>query len=235
MSSGNKSIKDDKGSLPRTLARVAGVFVGGPKTLRDANGEWVSSIARQPVLGPARLERRGFVGDQATRPYHGDLEKAVCLHSLSHYEYWNAYHGMHLAPGGVGENLTLDGADEADVCVGDVFQIGAARLQISAPRTPCDNQARYVGRADWAQLSLEHLRTGMYARVLAEGLLMAGDDFVLVERPNPELSVQALVRCYFHSFDPALAFRLMVAEGLMEWWQDRFERRLRENMDKQTA
>jgi MOSC domain-containing protein YiiM len=209
------------------LGRVIGVFTGGPKTLYDARGEWISSIGRDPVRGPAALETRGFVGDQATQPYHGSLETAVCLHPLAHYPYWNEHYGMSLAPGGVGENLTLDGTDESQVCVGDVFQIGSARLQISAPRMPCETQARRVGRSDWVALTLRTLRTGMYARVLMPGSLQAGDEMLLVARPNPGLTVQDLTRCYYHEFRPDVAMRLIEAEGLMVWWKERFEARLR--------
>jgi MOSC domain-containing protein YiiM len=211
-----------------SLGRVVGVFTGGPKTLRDSHGEWRSSIARDPVRGPAVLETRGFVGDQATQPYHGRLETAVCLHSLTHYQFWNTHYGMSLAAGGVGENLTLDSADESQVCVGDIVQIGSAQLQISSPRTPCETQARRVGRADWVALTLRTLRTGMYARVLAPGSLQAGDELLLVERPNPELTLQDLTRCEYHEFQPEIAERLIAAEGLTEWWKERFAARLTE-------
>jgi MOSC domain-containing protein YiiM len=217
-------------SSRHAVGRVVGVFVGGPKTLRDARGTWRSSILRDPVLGPAMVEQRGLVGDQATQPYHGSLETAVCLHSLGHYQFWNEHYGLSLAPGGVGENLTIDGAAESEVCVGDVFQIGSAQLQISSPRTPCETQARRVGRADWVALTLRSLRTGMYARVLAPGSLQAGDELVLAARPNPGLTVQDLVRCYYHKFQPELAERLIRAEGLMPWWAERFEKRLRTEM-----
>jgi MOSC domain-containing protein YiiM len=217
----------DSQFVPYALGRVVGVFAGGPKTLQDAHGKWRSSILRDPVLGMAQVETRGLVGDRATQPYHGSLESAVCFHSTAHYQYWNEHYGMHLAPGGVGENLTLDGADESNVCVGDTLQIGSTRLQISGPRTPCDTQARRVGRADWIELTLQTLRTGMYARVLAPGSLQSGDDLLLAARPNPGLTMQALLRCYFHEFDPETAERLMIAEGLADKWAERFERRLR--------
>jgi MOSC domain-containing protein YiiM len=212
----------------QVIGRVVGVFAGGPKILHDDHGEWRSSIAREAAQGPVRVETRGLVGDQATQPYHGDAEKAVCFHSVAHYQFWNEHYGMSLLPGGVGENLTLDGADESNVCVGDIFHIGSAQLQISGPRTPCETQARRVGRADWIELTLATLRTGLYARVLAPGSLQTGDDVVLAARPNPGLAMQDLLRCYFHEFEPELAERLMLAEGLTDVWIERFERRLRD-------
>jgi MOSC domain-containing protein YiiM len=208
------------------ICRIAGVFIGGPKILHDAAGAWRSSIARDPVTGPAVLETRGFVGDKATQSYHGHPDSAVCLHSLTHYQFWNKNYGLSLRPGGVGENLTLYTWDESTICAGDIFRIGSARLQISGPRTPCENQARRVGVANWIELTLQEARTGLYARVLTPGTLQAGDEVLLDHRPNPGLTVESLTRCYLQDFDPALAEQLVHAEGLMPWWQQRFAKRL---------
>ena len=204
-----------------TLGHVVAVFVGGPKTLRDQRGEWRSSIARDRVQEAAQLEMRGFIGDQATQRYHGSLETAVCLHSLTHYTFWNSSLQMALQPGAVGENLTFDEADDTNICVGDVLRIGTARIQISAPRIPCKNQARHIGRPDWVKRTIEALRTGMYARVLAPGALQAGDQILLEARPNPELTIYALNHCYYHHYQPEVAERFFAAEGLMEWWKQR--------------
>lgn len=201
--------------------RIMGVFVGGPKTLYDARGEWRSSIARESVAGPAQLEKRGFVGDQATQPYHGSLETAVCLHSLAHYAFWNATLGLVLGPGSLGENLTLDTWDESTICVGDILAIGTARIQISAPRTPCENQARYVGRADWVKQTIAELRTGMYARVLTPGMLRADDPVLIEERPNPGLTVHDLNDCFYRNYNGGRAAQFLAADGLMDWWKQR--------------
>jgi MOSC domain-containing protein YiiM len=200
---------------------VLAIFIGGPKTLVDERGEWRSSIARDRAHGPAQLELRGFVGDQATQSYHGSPELAVCIHSQSHYAFWNAALQMKLQPGAVGENLTFDAWDDSNICVGDVLRIGTARIQISAPRSPCENQARIVGRPDWVKLTIEELRTGMYARVLEAGVLQAGDLVTLEARPNPGLTIRTLNGCFYHAYDAELAARFIAAEGLMEWWKQR--------------
>lgn len=207
--------------MPPLQDHILAVFIGGPKTLRDARGEWRSSIARDLVHGLAHLEPRGFVGDQATQPYHGSLETAVCLHSVTHYQFWNSRYDLALQPGAVGENITLDELDDGNVCVGDIYRAGTARLQISAPRTPCKNQARHVGRPDWIKLTLQELRTGFYARVLTPGALQAGDRMILERRANPGLTVLELNRCYYHNFQSDLARRYIAAEGLMDWWKGR--------------
>jgi MOSC domain-containing protein YiiM len=211
--------------MTETSCYLAGVFVGGPKTLTDARGEWRSSIARDPVSGPVRLELRGLLGDQATQPYHGSPELAVCIHAQSHYDFWNATLLMNLQPGAVGENLTFDTWDDSTLCVGDVLQIGTARIQLSAPRSPCENQARHVGRPDWVKRTIQELRTGLYARVLAPGTLQSGDRVVLAARPNPELTIHALNACFYHEYSAALAERFIAAEGLMDWWKQRLRDR----------
>lgn len=213
-----------------TLGRLAGVFVGGPKTLRDEAGEWQSSIAREVQTGPVQVEHRGLTGDRATQPYHGTPEIAVCLHFMAHYQNWNRELGLTLEAGAVGENLTLDTSDESDLCAGDVLQIGTARLQISAPRTPCETQARHIGRPDWVKLTLQALRTGLYARVLAPGQLQAGDEVFLEARPNPGLTMRALTQCYYHAHQDEVAQRFIRAEGLMAWWKKRLQKRLRGNL-----
>lgn len=210
-------------NLPQ--CHVQALFIGGPKTLVDGRGEWRSSIARDRVEGPAQLDIRGFAGDQATQPYHGSPESAVCLHAQSHYDYWNASLGMNLQAGAVGENLTLDAWDDSIICVGDVMRIGTAVIQVSGPRIPCENQARHVGRPDWVKLTLQALRTGFYARVLEEGLLQVGDEFMLEARPNPGLTIRELNRCTYHSYDDALAERYFAADGLEEWWKERLRRK----------
>lgn len=198
-----------------STCHVLAVSVGEPKALTDSRGEWRSSIARDRVTGPVRLERRGFVGDQATQPYHGSPELAVCIHAQTHYDFWNAALRMNLGPGAVGESLTFDTWDDSYLCVGDVLGIGTAQIQISAPRSPCENQARHIRHPDWVKLTLQELRTGIYARVVAPGTLQAGDPVVFVARPNPGLTIRALNACFYHTFDAALAERFIGAEGLL--------------------
>lgn len=205
--------------------QIRGIFVGGPKTLSDDQGEWRSSISRDPVQGPTQLEIRGFVGDKATQPYHGSLETAVCLHANAHYQFWDRHYSISLQPGAVGENLTLDVLDDSNVCVGDVFQVGTARIQISGPRTPCKSQARHIGRPDWVGLTLRELRTGFYARVLTPGSLQAGDQIILERRINAGLTVLDLNRCYYHAFQAEVARWYIEAEGLMDPWKRRLRRK----------
>ena len=202
------------------------IYIGGPKTLTDSQGEWLSSIYRDRVEGPIQIEMRGLVGDQATQPYHGSTECAICCHLLDHYRFWNAQYGMALEAGNVGENFALEHTAEDEVCIGDIYRVGTALVQVSAPRIPCANQARRIGRADWIKLTIQELRPGFYMRVLESGVVQAGDAFALAERLNPDATLVAFNRCWYHDFDPSLAERLGRMAGLMEWWQGRFAEKL---------
>jgi MOSC domain-containing protein YiiM len=208
--------------------RILAIFVGEPKTLVDERGTWRSSIARDRKSHSIQLETTGFQGDRATQAYHGSPELAVCIHAQSHYTFWNTLLGLQLQPGAVGENLTFDTWEDRDICVGDVFRIGTARIQISAPRTPCENQARHIGRADWVKRTIQELRTGMYARVLEAGVVTAGDRVLLEARPNPTLTIYSLNKCFYQEYNPVLAEQFLAAEGLMDWWKQR----LRDKADK---
>ncbi|MEZ4870016.1 MAG: MOSC domain-containing protein [Caldilineaceae bacterium] len=202
------------------------IYIGQPKTIVDGRGEWQSSIYRNLVDGPILLEARGLVGDKATQPYHGTPELAVCCHFLDHYRFWNERYPMQLQPGNVGENWTLENISEEEICIGDIYCVGAALVQVSAPRSPCENQARRIGRADWVKLTLQELRTGIYLRVLEPGVVQAGDIFELTERLNPGKTIPQLNHCWYHVFDTNLAQEFTTMPGLMRWWQQRFAERL---------
>jgi MOSC domain-containing protein YiiM len=109
-----------------------------------------------------------------------------------------------------------------------VLRIGTACIQISAPRSPCENQARFIGRPDWVKRTIQELRTGMYARVLTSGTLQAGDPIILQERPNPDLTIRELNACFYHTYNAVVADRFIAAEGLMEWWKQRLRDKAQE-------
>jgi MOSC domain-containing protein YiiM len=201
-------------------------FLGKPKDLTDQQGSWRSSIFRDPVDGPVQLERRGLRGDRATQPFHGTPDQAVCGHFADHYRYWQAHYGMALKPGDVGENWTLEDVTEDEVCVGDIYRVGTALVQVSGARTPCATQARRVGRPDWVKLTLRALRTGIYLRVLEPGVVQAGDTLDLADRPNPDGTITALNRCYHQAFDADLARRFAAMPGLAEAWKAQLAQRL---------
>ena len=123
-------------------ALVEAVFIGEPKTITDERGSWISSIFRDRVEGQVVVSARGLVGDRVAQPYHGSAGAAICVHLADHYAFWSNKYGLNLHAGCVGENVTLSGITEDEVCVGDRVVLGTAMVQVSGPRIPCANLAR---------------------------------------------------------------------------------------------
>ncbi len=200
---------------------IVGMFIGQPQQLQDARGVWSSSIFRHPVTGPLLLHERGLTGDAVTdTANHGSPDQAVCCHPLAHYAYWNEHYSpaAPLGPGSVGENWTLASATEASVCIGDVYAVGDALVQVSAPRYPCMKQERKVGIVGFHQQTMATMRTGWYLRVLQPGQIAAGMPMTLVERPQPACSVQRVNQLVHGQFDETeAAWQLGVPELAAGW------------------
>ena len=174
--------------------RVASIQTGQPRTLGKAGGgdfldqPWTSAIWKESVEGRVWAGREGLSGDaQVHRPSHGGPERALLLYPAEHYPRWRSEWGTReIGPGGFGENLTVSGLDENTVCVGDVFQAGDVRLEISGPREPCANLVKRHHRPNLIEEVLSNGRSGWYARVHHEGWLERGLSIQLLDRPYPQ-------------------------------------------------
>lgn len=169
---------------------VDGLFVGQVAQL--AGDSRSSAIAKTAVSVRCLLTADGLAGDsQADRRAHGGGGKALHHYPAEHYARLAAAFpaAQHLAPGGLGENISTHGLTESDVCIGDVFRLGAARIQVSQPRTPCwkiDHRAACEGVATFIA---EQGMAGWYYRVLEAGELAAGDWLEHLERPTDAISL----------------------------------------------
>ncbi|MCB0116214.1 MAG: MOSC domain-containing protein [Caldilineaceae bacterium] len=202
------------------MISIHSIYTGQPQTYTSERGTWQSSIFRAPVEGPIELGERGLAGDQVSdTKNHGSPSQAVCCHPLEHYVFWNRSYGMSLQAGNVGENWTLAGAAEDEICINDVYRVGTARVRVSGPRVPCFKQAYRVQREDWVDLTIKELRTGFYLWVEKPGVVQAGDTWALEARSHPDASIQALNRCVYQKFDPALAQQLLTIPDLNPYWQ----------------
>jgi MOSC domain-containing protein YiiM len=207
------------------MIRIHTLLIGQPQLHTDARGTWRSAIYRTPLAGPVRLEVRGLDGDQvADTDHHGSLNQAVCCQPLAHYAAWNAEYGLTapdqiLGPGSVGENWTLTGVTERDVCIGDIYAVGTARVQVTAPRYPCTKQDRKLELPGFHRRVMETLRTGFYLRVLTPGVVQAGDAWTLEARPHPAITVEQVNANCHRDFDPAFAVELLALPELADGWK----------------
>jgi MOSC domain-containing protein YiiM len=184
----------------------------------------LTGMLKHPAQGPLDIGPEGFIGDhQADRRIHGGPEKAVHLYPAEHYARLAARFpeaAGALVPGSIGENLSTTGLTEADICLGDVFGLGSARLQVCQPRSPCWKIDSRYGVEGMAAHIAETGLTGWYWRVVQPGRVEEGEPLVLIDRPENGLTLAAAMDiCYAHR--PALEDLERVAEapGIAGSWR----------------
>ena len=157
-----------------------------------------SAFVKRPIAGSIRVEPLGLQGDEQADPrVHGGPDKAVYGYAHANYAQWlEAFpqHSRLLIPGGLGENLTLDGCDEQSVNVGDVVRIGSVVLQITEPRQPCFKFGLRFADTTMVHAMVKNGMCGWYYRVLEPGTLAAGDTVSLLQRPFPAWSIDRVNR-----------------------------------------
>jgi len=184
---------------------------------------WATAIYKQPLAGRVEVDRYGIAGDEHTG--NGpNLDRAVCFHPLAHYRFWAAYFRRDIPIGFFGENLTLAGLVDEDVCVGDIIRCGSVLFEISQPRTPCFKQARKLGVPDFVKLILQTSKPGFLARVLQPGAIAVGDTFELIERPCPEANLVFVNRAMYDG-DPSAVRELALLAPLADDWRAKFAER----------
>lgn len=190
---------------------------------------WTTGFFKEPVLGPLRLGLTNLEGDgQADRLHHGGPDKAVLAYSAEHYPLWRQSLNQPALPfGAFGENFTVTGLTEADVCIGDTWLVGdEVVVQVSQPRQPCWKLARRWRIKSLALDVQQTGRTGWYFRVLSEGTVTAGMRFVLHDRPHPDWTVaRANQVMHVDKRNIAAAQELAAISLLSENWQATLSRR----------
>jgi MOSC domain-containing protein YiiM len=213
--------------------RLVSVLAGTPRTVGIPHAPdpmdraFTSAIWKDPVAGPAWVGALGIHGDAvANRKVHGGPDQAVLMYAASHYPAWQLEWGRDdLGPGAFGENLSVEGLTEESACLGDVYRIGGARLQITKPREPCSTLARRHQVRDMIAIVQRNGRGGWYLRVLQEGEVEAGQPVELVNRPHPEWPVHAVARAMLErKADPERAARLARCPELAANWRARILR-----------
>jgi len=149
------------------------------------------------VDGPVKVESLGLAGDeQADLRVHGGTEKPVYAYAHEHCAAWSEEYPEHrekLVAGAFGENLTVRGILERDICIGDVHRIGTALLQVCQPRQPCFKLALFFNDNRMVKGMVRSGRAGWYYRVVQNGEINAGDEVRLEERPHADFSFERLI------------------------------------------
>ncbi|MCR9172494.1 MAG: MOSC domain-containing protein [bacterium] len=171
--------------------KVVATNIGEKQTVEWKGQEVITGIFKYPAEHGIVLEKTDVKSDAVVdRKYHGGIDKACYAYSADHYDHWKDLHpDLEWSYGMFGENLTVEGLDEKTVSIGDTFQVGEAVVQVSEPRQPC---MKLNVRMD-SSLAVKHFvdfgRSGTYFRVLKEGKVQPGDEFVLQAKGEPVLPV----------------------------------------------
>ncbi|TYA71358.1 MOSC domain-containing protein [Seonamhaeicola marinus] len=170
-----------------------------PTTITWNGKEVVTGIYKKPTDSPIYLGKSDVRHDTVTdRKHHGGEFKACYLFSKDHYDYWkDLYPNLEWNWGMFGENLTVEGLNEEQIHIGDIYKVGDALVQITQPREPCYKFGYKFGSQDALKQFIDHGYSGTYVRVLEEGNVKIGDEFELVEKRKNSLSTRAFFNLLF--------------------------------------
>ncbi len=205
---------------------LVSIQVGAPEAHIAPDGEkWQSGIFKQPVKGAVMLRQLNLDGDgQADLKNHGGLHRAVLAYSADHYPRWREELAMPNLPfGAFGENFTISGQDETTVCIGDIYAIGEAVVQVAQPRLPCRKLNLRWGRDDILQRVIDCGCAGWYLRVLEEGEVQAGLAVRLLERAYAQWTIATVVEQRLTpKMSPEIKREIALCDALNPEWREWF-------------
>jgi len=202
--------------------KVISINVGMPKEVIWHGRTVLTSIFKEPVIGPVRVNTLNIEGDkQADLTVHGGVNKAVYTYPSEHYPYWKSnYPDLEDSWGLFGENLTLEGLLEKNVMIGDVFRIGTAEFSVTQPRMPCYKLAIRTGHNNILKRFYRSGRPGFYMNVIKEGLIENGAEIITIKKNYDSVSVTDIASLGISSeVDPKLVKRAAEIDTLGPEWR----------------
>jgi len=207
-------------ATPMTVT-LAQVSVSRPREVRWRGQTISTGIFKEPVEGPVGVGGVNVDGDrQADLTVHGGWQKAVYAYTTDAYEAWRRERpDLDLPYGAFGENLTVSGLAEDEVCVGDRFRIGSVELVATEPRLPCFKLGIRLGSQQVVEDFLRRGRFGFYLSIAAPGELAAGDEVVRLARHPARFPVGRIARLYRDRADPDRMREALEIAAVPESWR----------------
>lgn len=209
----------------RQLARLVSLNVGMPQDVAWQGRTVRTGIWKTPVSGPRMVHRFNVAGDgQGDLGGHGGEQRAVLVYQLDSYRHWQrALSRQEIEYGLFGENFTVEGLGDDQVCIGDRYRVGQAQFEVTQPRVTCFRVGMRTGEPRMAALMVAAHRPGFYLRVITEGHVQAGDEIVRTQRGRHALSVAALdALLYLPDRDTALLRQSLDEPALSPGWRRSF-------------
>ncbi|WP_456825797.1 MOSC domain-containing protein [Cellulomonas sp. P5_E12] len=207
------------------MATLLSVNVGLPTDVPWRGRTVHTGVWKSPVAGPQVVRRLNIDGDgQGDLAGHGGEQRAVLVYQIESYRHWQELFGLEeLEPGAFGENFTVEGLGDDEVCIGDRYRIGDAELEVTQPRVTCFRVGMRMGQPQLPSLLVAHHRPGFYLRVLTEGHVAAGDPIELTRRGPHALSVADVdALLYLPGHDEARLEIAMDIPALSPGWRESF-------------
>jgi ferredoxin-NADP reductase/MOSC domain-containing protein YiiM len=194
-----------------------------PREVRWQGRTVFTGIWKEPVQGSRLVRRLNVDGDgQGDLAGHGGEQRAVYVYQLDSYRYWREQlHRDDFGFGQFGENFTVDGLDDDEVCIGDRYRIGSALFEVTQPRVTCYRIGLRMNEPRMPALLTGHGRPGFYFRVLEEGAVQAGDDVVKVSTGIERMTVATINALLYvdRRPDSELLERALRIPALSPGWQ----------------
>jgi ferredoxin-NADP reductase/MOSC domain-containing protein YiiM len=164
------------------MATLLAVNVGLPRDVSWRGTAVHTGVWKEAVRGPRLVRRLNIEGDgQGDLAGHGGEHRAVLVYQIASYRYWQQVLGRDdFVYGQFGENFTVDGLPDDEVCIGDRYRIGDAVFEVTQPRVTCYRVGLRMNEPRMAALLVAHRRPGFYMRVLTEGRVQAGDEIAKI-------------------------------------------------------
>jgi ferredoxin-NADP reductase/MOSC domain-containing protein YiiM len=217
-----------------SAGRLLSVNVGMPRDVEWEGRIVHTGIWKDPVEGRLTVRRLNVDGDgQGDVQGHGGPNRPVFVYQIASYRYWEQFLGRSdFTYGQFGENFTVEGLADDEVCVGDRYRIGSCLFEVSQPRVTCYRVGLRMSEPRMPSLLVAHRRPGFYLRVLEEGEVGAGDAIERVER-GPEAMTVAEVDglLYLPGHARRDLVRALRIPALSEGWQGSFREMLEQAAD----
>jgi ferredoxin-NADP reductase/MOSC domain-containing protein YiiM len=204
------------------MATLVSVNVGLPTDVAWQGRVVKTGVFKRPVTGPQMVRRLNIDGDgQGDLGGHGGEQRAVLVYQTESYRYWaQVLDRDDLEPGHFGENFTVNGLPDDEVCIGDRYRIGDAVFEVTQPRVTCYRVGIRLGEPRIAAWLVSHRRPGFYCRVLREGLVQVGQAIEKIASGPEAMSVNEIDALLYLPGHPREALqRALRIPALSPGWQ----------------
>ncbi len=224
------------------MPQLLSVNVGLPRDV-TWNGKTVrTSVWKSPVDGRRMVRKLNIDGDaQADLEGHGGEHRAVFVYQMDSYHYWESFLGRSdFTFGQFGENFTVEGLADSEVCIGDRYRIGGAEFEVTQPRVTCYRVGIRMNEPRMPALLVAHHRPGFYFRVLQEGEVGAGDDIVKITDGLTDGSERITVAdvdalLYLPGQSSEQLQRALRIPALSQGWQSSFQAMLQQDLSSKSV